>query len=480
MPARCWRYLPPNFAATRPADRLPVPATVGAAERTHHGSGAGSVPHLGRDAAGHHHHFALSLGAGTLTGGRRIGYTFATRWCAWTRSVAPSLRYDRGGAGARLLPAAGAVLLLASGDCIGARRGVNQRFNALKSRIVLQILLVWLVTIPACFARCAGDGGATVHQLVLGRCMPVYACCYGVYGRRVESEQCTHLHNGLSSGWLRAHSPSTDWFVFPYRSYSGGPHEGPPRFLSRALENIAQQTFTDYTVCVINDGGDEQATRAVIEASPLGLLGSNAQDSSRVQLLTTVGDNMEAASNAGLAATTSNTWRFTMTTTCGHPSSWSAPSRRWKRAALMCTTRVVERYERENADGEFEVYEERIFHDGLPGMGLQFLFRTNRAEPSVFSTAATCTSWSVSTTSPCRWSATGSSTCVPPPLRDILLVDEPLAYWLLRPDAEGAEANSMKRQADHARFDSLVAPRYPRGFAGGCRPGAYLYQAFGG
>jgi len=29
--------------------------------------------------------------------------------------------------------------------------GVNQRFNALKSRIVLQILLVWLVTIPACF-----------------------------------------------------------------------------------------------------------------------------------------------------------------------------------------------------------------------------------------------------------------------------------------------------------------------------------------
>ena len=40
-----------------------------------------------------------------------------------------------------------------------------------------------------------------------------------------------------------------------------------PRFLSRTLENIAQQTFTDYTVCVINDGGDEQAARAVIEES---------------------------------------------------------------------------------------------------------------------------------------------------------------------------------------------------------------------
>ena len=46
-----------------------------------------------------------------------------------------------------------------------------------------------------------------------------------------------------------------------------------PRFLSRALENIAQQTFTDYTVCVINDGGDEQATCAVIEASPAGFAG---------------------------------------------------------------------------------------------------------------------------------------------------------------------------------------------------------------
>ena len=55
----------------------------------------------------------------------------------------------------------------------------------------------------------------------------------------------------------------------------------------------------------------------------------------------------------------------------------------------------VERYERENADGEFEVYEERIFHDGLPGVGLQFLFRTNRAVPIGVLTAAACTSWSV-------------------------------------------------------------------------------------
>ena len=76
-----------------------------------------------------------------------------------------------------------------------------------------------------------------------------------------------------------------------------------PRFLRRALANIAEQTFTDYTVCVINDGGDESATRAILQASPLAHLLEG--DAPRLMLLTTGGGNMEAASNAGLAATDS-------------------------------------------------------------------------------------------------------------------------------------------------------------------------------
>ena len=247
--------------------------------------------------------------------------------------------------------------------------------------------------------------------------------------------------------------------------------KGRPRFLSRALENIAQQTFTDYTVCVINDGGDEQATRAVIEASPLG--------SGRVQLLTTAGGNMEAASNAGLAATTSeyvaihdddDLWapEFLERTVAALEES----------GALMCTTRVVERYERENADGEFEVYEERIFHDGLPGMGLQFLFRTNRAVPIGIlyrrSLHELVGFYDESLPVVGDWEFNMRAASV----ADILLVDEPLAYWSLRPDAEGAEANSVKRQADHARFDSLVRARAIReDLQAGARPGTYLYQA---
>lgn len=257
-----------------------------------------------------------------------------------------------------------------------------------------------------------------------------------------------------------------------------------PRFLSRALENIAQQTFTDYTVCVINDGGDEQATRAIIEASPLGLLGSNAQgsnaqDSGRVQLLTTASGNMEAASNAGLAATTSeyvaihdddDLWapEFLERTVAALDES----------GALMCTTRVVERYERENADGEFEVYEERIFHDGLPSVGLQFLFRTNRAVPIGIlyrrSLHELVGFYNESLPVVGDWEFNMRAASV----ADILLVDEPLAYWSLRPDAEGSEANSVKRQADHAYFDSLVRARAIReDLQAGARPGAYLYQA---
>ena len=208
-----------------------------------------------------------------------------------------------------------------------------------------------------------------------------------------------------------------------------------PRFLSRALENIAQQTFTDYTVCVINDGGDEQAARAVIEESPL--------DSGHVQLLT-AGGNMEAASNAGLTATVSkyvaihdddDLWapEFLERTVAALEES----------GALMCTTRIVERYERENADGEFEVYEERIFHDSLPSVGLQFLFRTNRTVPIGIlyrrSLHELVGFYDESLPVVGDWEFNMRAASV----ADILLVDEPLAYWSLRPDAEGAEANSV-------------------------------------
>ena len=250
-----------------------------------------------------------------------------------------------------------------------------------------------------------------------------------------------------------------------------------PRFLRRALANIAEQTFTDYTVCVINDGGDESATRAILQASPLAHLLEG--DTPRLMLLTTGGGNMEAASNAGLAATDS---KFVAIHDDDDP--W-APEFLERTVgalraseALICSTRVVERYERETPEGEFEVYEERIFHDGLPGFGLQFLYRTNRTVPIGILYRRRLHElvgfYDESLPVVGDWEFNLRAAAV----TEVLLVDEPLAYWSLRPEADGAEANSVQRQAEHARFDASVRARAIRDdLQSGGRPGPYLYQA---
>lgn len=250
-----------------------------------------------------------------------------------------------------------------------------------------------------------------------------------------------------------------------------------PRFLRRALANIAEQTFTDYTVCVINDGGDESATRAILQASPLAHLLEG--DAPRLMLLTTGGGNMEAASNAGLAATDSEFVAIHDDDDLWAPEFLERTVGALRASeALICSTRVVERYERETPEGEFEVYEERIFHDGLPGFGLQFLYRTNRAVPIGILYRRRLHElvgfYDESLPVVGDWEFNLRAAAV----TEVLLVDEPLAYWSLRPQADGAEANSVQRQAEHARFDASVRARAIRDdLQSGGRPGPYLYQA---
>ena len=250
-----------------------------------------------------------------------------------------------------------------------------------------------------------------------------------------------------------------------------------PRFLRRALANIAEQTFTDYTVCVINDGGDESATRAILQASPLAHLLEG--DAPRLMLLTTGGGNMEAASNAGLAATDSEFVAIHDDDDLWAPEFLERTVGALRASeALICSTRVVERYERETSEGEFEVYEERIFHDGLPGFGLQFLYRTNRAVPIGILYRRRLHElvgfYDESLPVVGDWEFNLRAAAV----TEVLLVDEPLAYWSLRPEADGAEANSVQRQAEHARFDASVRARAIRDdLQSGGRPGPYLYQA---
>ena len=63
-----------------------------------------------------------------------------------------------------------------------------------------------------------------------------------------------------------------------------------PQFLTRALANIAEQTYQDYAVYVVNDGGDRAEAERIVTASPVA---------DKTTLLHTDGIGMEAASNLG-------------------------------------------------------------------------------------------------------------------------------------------------------------------------------------
>ena len=188
---------------------------------------------------------------------------------------------------------------------------------------------------------------------------------------------------------------------------------------------------------------------------------------------------MEAASNAGLAATDSKFVAIHDDDDLWAPEFLERTVGALRASeALICSTRVVERYERETPEGEFEVYEERIFHDGLPGFGLQFLYRTNRTVPIGILYRRRLHElvgfYDESLPVVGDWEFNLRAAAV----TEVLLVDEPLAYWSLRPEADGAEANSVQRQAEHARFDASVRARAIRDdLQSGGRPGPYLYQA---
>ncbi len=71
-----------------------------------------------------------------------------------------------------------------------------------------------------------------------------------------------------------------------------------PLLLRRAAQSIGRQTFRDFVWVVVNDGGDEEAARSIVEGAGL--------DRDRVLFLSLAQSRgMEAASNAGIAASRS-------------------------------------------------------------------------------------------------------------------------------------------------------------------------------
>ena len=125
-----------------------------------------------------------------------------------------------------------------------------------------------------------------------------------------------------------------------------------PVFLARALQNIAEQRYTQYTVYVVDDGGNQEESQQIIDRSPVA---------AQTVLLHAAGGNMEAASNLGVRSSES-----TYIAIHDDDDLWDPQFLERTVATLdetgadMCVVRIIERFEQQTEDG-FIVLNERTF-----------------------------------------------------------------------------------------------------------------------
>lgn len=245
-----------------------------------------------------------------------------------------------------------------------------------------------------------------------------------------------------------------------------------PLFLKRALANIAQQTFTNYTVAVVNDGGDsEKVEQLVREANGLTNIQVIHCNPSR---------GMEAASNQGIKATDS-----TYIAIHDDDDFWEPTFLETTVAVLeetggqMVTVRTDEYFERLTPGGKLEFIESRPFWGILNDITIQDLMRVNRAVPISILYRRTLHDqlgyydeslpvigdWEFNLRVAARY--------------QVHFIDQNLAHWSKRPEADGPNANSVNAaQILHDICDGQVRARAIRqDLAHSDRLGSYLFQA---
>lgn len=246
-----------------------------------------------------------------------------------------------------------------------------------------------------------------------------------------------------------------------------------PAFLTRALANIAEQTYPHYRVVVVNDGGAEAPVNAIVATAGLG---------DRVQVIHREGgDGMEAASNAGIRSSESDYIAVHDDDDLWEPTFLEKTVARLdETGAAMVTVRIDEYFEyfHENT-GVFEPVESRPFWGFIQGVHAHDLFRINRAVPigilhrrslhdelGYFNEGLPVVGdWEFNLRVAARY--------------PIEFIDENLAHWSKRLGATGASANSMVAGFDaHRHFDAVVRSEAVRQhLADGASPAPYLFAA---
>lgn len=246
-----------------------------------------------------------------------------------------------------------------------------------------------------------------------------------------------------------------------------------PLFLQRALANIAEQTFTDYVVAVVNDGGNKsEVDRIVAQAPPFKDLLTLHNAQSR---------GMEAASNQGIQATQSTYIAIHDDDDLWEPNFLETTVRRLEETGEnMVTVRTDQYFERVTDKGTFEFIESRPFWAILKDITVQDLTRINRAVPISILHRRTLHDelgfynedlpvvgdWEFNLRVAARY--------------PILFIDQLLAHWSQRPDqTEGALANSVHAgKVLHGIYDGRVRAQAIReDLAHRGHLGSYLYQA---
>ncbi|HZK05358.1 MAG TPA: glycosyltransferase family A protein [Actinomycetaceae bacterium] len=246
------------------------------------------------------------------------------------------------------------------------------------------------------------------------------------------------------------------------------------QFLRRALADIGKQTFTDYSVTIVNDAGNPAIVDSVVEDSP-----PFVRERTTV-LHRTESTGMEAATNAGI-------WASDSEYCCVHDDDDLWEPQFLERTAgfldshpdtAMVAVRILIRYERE-VEGEFVETGRVPFWGELQAITIQDLLAVNRIVPIGIlyrrSLHSEVGMYDESLPAVGDWEFNLRVASI----HEIELIDEPLALWCQRPGASGSSANSVLGKAkEHARYDQQARASAIRAdLTAGSRIGPYLYQA---
>lgn len=234
-----------------------------------------------------------------------------------------------------------------------------------------------------------------------------------------------------------------------------------PTFLARALDDIFGQTFRDFELVIVNDGGDP---------ADVDRLTSQRAEDERARITTlhhaeSVG--MEAASNAGVKA---GTGEFVVI----HDDDdfWAPdflartvaylddPAHAAESGVMVRTEIVIE----ELVNGRIEPIRREIFWANMRQITLADMLKINRAVPISFlyrrSLHAAVGYYNEALPVVGDWEF---HLRVLSHSRVGFLDGEPLAFWSQRPESAGHDGNSIfAKAAEHARYDALVRDEHLR------------------